>query len=83
MPPTPDRARQPRGDRANKHLFTVWVMNDLRDKIRIASAAAGISQAMYVAELIRRDELDPQGVPLWFEANPTESQEELPLHKTA
>lgn len=54
-------------------------MNDLRDKVRVAAEAAGISQAMYLSELISRDELDPRGVPRWFESESAERQEELPL----
>jgi hypothetical protein len=40
-----------------------------------AAAAAGVSLSGYLAELVRRDELDAEGRPLWAEPRP----EELPL----
>lgn len=82
MAPVAGRARQPRADRLDKHLLSAWVKEDLRQKVRDVAEAAGISQAMYLSALIRRDELDPNGVPLWFEPDPDQHQEELPL-KTA
>ncbi|GGM16034.1 hypothetical protein GCM10011594_40050 [Nakamurella endophytica] len=52
-------------------------------KANDAADAAGVSLGLYLEELIRRDEVDAQGCPLWLTPRTQhEGQDELPL-KTA
>lgn len=51
-------------------------------KAHAAAAAMGVAVATYLDELIARDQVDAEGLPVWWEHPPARQQEELPL-KTA
>lgn len=47
-----------------------------RRQVKARADAAGLTMNDYVVELIRRDEVDPDGCPRWAESVP--SRDELP-----
>jgi hypothetical protein len=46
----------------------VLVSPAIRERLRTIRSATGLSYADYVEELIRRDELTPNGIPAWHPA---------------
>lgn len=56
------------------------VSYDMHSKARQAANAAGVSMGIYLDELIRRDEVDEAGCPLWLPPKKaSEDQHEFPL----
>jgi hypothetical protein len=53
------------------------------DRVYAVAEALGVSLTAYVEELIRHDQLDEQGRPVWWTDPAPQDQEELPLTQTA
>jgi hypothetical protein len=59
VPPTPD------GVRHGKVRLTAMVDQEVHERAFRNAAALGITASRYVAELVIRDQVDADGVPVW------------------
>lgn len=75
------KGRRKRPPSATATLYA-RVAPDRHAKAHAAAAAMGVAVATYLDQLIARDEVDQHGMPLWWDGEPSQAQEELPL-KTA
>ncbi|WP_432497835.1 toxin-antitoxin system HicB family antitoxin [Kineococcus auxinigenes] len=77
MPSPVGRTRRPNGTTSVR--FTMRVNEEAHEKAARAAAALGLTMAAYFEHLLRREELDESGRPLWW----SQHQEELPLSQSA
>lgn len=82
VPPVSGRSKRPTNADAPHVLLQARVRPEVRIKARAAADGAGISIAAYLEALVDRDEVDPEGCPVWLPKKKNVDQRELPL-KTA
>jgi hypothetical protein len=77
----PGRPRRKRG--VPRVPLRARVEPETLDRVYAVAEVLGVSLTAYVEELIRHDQLDEHGRPVWWTAPIPSDQEELPLSKSA
>lgn len=77
----PGRPRRKRG--VPRVPLRARVEPETLDRVYAVAEALGVSLTAYVEELIRHDQLDERGRPVWWTGPVSTDQEELPLTQTA
>jgi hypothetical protein len=73
----PGRPRRPRG--VPRVPLRARVEPETLDRVYAIAEALGVSLTAYVEELIRHDQLDERGRPVWWADPEPRDQQELPL----
>jgi hypothetical protein len=89
MAPRPRRARRDLTEQPEQVELRGRVSPEVKEKADAAAAAAGISTAWYLEQLVLRDAVDDSGCPVWLQGvrprgrssrhGRAHSQQELPL----